>query len=244
MKIMTLNIWNGRLKDVTTNHLKALDLDFACMQEVAQIEGKTLGLAVSSDVIAKALGAEHQYFSPSIDTELGGKKLSFGNAIYSRFLFAQQYTEYTYGQYNENYDLDEDDYNMRAFQHVVVEVGGKKLNLINHHGYHVPEHKNGNEETNRQAQQIIDFIDGLEGPVIFCCDLNLSPESNAVQMLNKKLRNLSVEYKLATTRPVISPKSEVCDYIFVNDLVKVNDFTMDETIISDHYGLLLDFDLA
>ena len=36
----------------------------------------------------------------------------------------------------------------------------------------------------------------------------------------------------------------VDDYIFVNDKIKVNDFKVIKTDVSDHYPLILDFDIT
>lgn len=79
--------------------------------------------------------------------------------------------------------------------------------------------------------------------MVLCGDLNLSPDSESVKYLDTLLSNLSVRHSLRTTRSRLTDKDEVCDYIFVNEQVYVNDFFMDETIISDHNALILDFDL-
>lgn len=83
----------------------------------------------------------------------------------------------------------------------------------------------------------------LDGGVVLCGDLNLSPESESVKHLGTLLSNLSVDYSLKTTRSRLTYKNEVCDYIFVNEQIDAKDLSMDETIISDHNALILDFDL-
>lgn len=42
MKIMTLNVWSGRLERVLLKHLETLDIDFACMQEAVDYGGVLL----------------------------------------------------------------------------------------------------------------------------------------------------------------------------------------------------------
>lgn len=132
---------------------------------------------------------------------------------------------------------------MRAFQYALVEIDDRKLPIINHHGHRIDSHKLGNEETFRQIVQIMDYIKNLEGAVILCGDFNLSPESESIKHVNGSLRNLSVDYRLKTTRSKLTYKSEVCDYIFVNDRVRFKEFFMDETVISDHNAFALDFDI-
>lgn len=244
MKLLSLNVWQGRLERVLLKHLETLDMDFACMQEAIDLPGKSLGLVTSYQRVGKSLGLEQHFFSKLISTKLGSKSMTFGNVIYSHIPFAQTSTVFTRGEHSEKYDFDNDDYNIRAFQHALVDVNGKKLNILNHHGHHINEHKLGDEETERQVSEILDYVKELEGAVILCGDFNLSPESQSIKSIEASLHNLSVANSLQTTRSTLTYKKEVCDYIFVNDAVRVNGFKMDSTIISDHNALILDFDLA
>jgi endonuclease/exonuclease/phosphatase family metal-dependent hydrolase len=243
MKLINLNVWQGRLERVLLKHLETLNPDFACLQEAVDHNNFSLGLVSSYQKIGKSLGLDQQFFSSLLSTKLGNNKLAFGNVIYSRIPFSQTSTVFTRGEHIDDFDFDADDYNIRAFQHVLVEVEGKKLNILNHHGHHIDSHKLGDEETLRQVNQIADYIKGLDGAVILCGDFNLAPESESIKRLEAILRNLSVEYSLKTTRSRLTYKNEVCDYIFVNENVDVKDFSMDETIISDHNALILDFDI-
>ncbi len=243
MKLMSLNVWQGRLERVLLKHLENQTFDFVCMQEGVDYSGKSLGLVSSYQTIGKSLNLDNQFFSKLISTKLGGKDMVFGNVTYSNVPFSQTSTIFTRGEHKEDYDFDNDDYNVRAFQHVLIELDNKKLNILNHHGHHIDSHKLGDEETRRQVTQIADYIKELEGAVILCGDFNLSPESESIRLLDKSLRNLAVENSLSTTRSKLTYKKEVCDYIFVNEMVKINDFSMDDTIISDHNALIIDFEL-
>lgn len=237
-------MWQGRLERVLLKHLEKSGVDFACMQEAVEYDGQSLGLISSYHKIGDSLGLEEQFFSKLISSKLGNKDLAFGNVIYSSIPFTQTSAIFTRGEHKNDFNFDEDDYNIRAFQHVQVVINGKKLNLLNHHGHHIDSHKLGDDETMRQVTQIIEYIKNLEGSVILCGDFNLSPESESIKAINEKLVNLSVEHKLKTTRSKLTDKNEVCDYIFVSHGIKVNDFFMDDTIISDHNALILDFDLS
>lgn len=243
MKLLSLNVWQGRLERVLLRHLETLDVDFACMQEAVDIPGQSLGLVSSYQTVGNSLRLDQQFFSKLISTNLGSKSINFGNVIYSNVSFSSTSSVFTYGEYSEDHDFDTDDYNIRAFQHVLVDVKGKKLNIINHHGHHIDAHKLGDEETERQVSEILEYIRKLNGAVVLCGDFNLSPESRSIKLIDAKLHNLSVEYSLKTTRSNLTHKKEVCDYIFVNDQVKVNSFEMDNNVISDHNALLLDFDI-
>jgi endonuclease/exonuclease/phosphatase family metal-dependent hydrolase len=243
MKLLTLNVWQGRLERVLLKHLETLDVDIACMQEAVDYGNKYNGLISSYQKVGKSLGLENQFFSPLTTMKLGDRDVVHGNVTYSNVPFSETTTVFTKGSFTENFDFDTEDYNIRAFQHSFIEVDGKKLNVINHHGHHIDAHKLGDEETLRQIQQIVDYIAKLKGAVIVCGDFNLSPESESIQLLDTKLKNLPVKYSLKTTRSQLTHKDEVCDYIFVSDNIVVNAFAMDETIISDHNALVLDFDI-
>lgn len=240
---MTLNVWQGRLERVLLKHLETLDVDFACMQEAVEYAGQSGGLVTSYQKIGQSLTLKEQFFSPLTAMKLGNHDITFGNVTYSSVPFLQTDTVFTRGEYKKDFDFDADDYNVRAFQHAELKVGNKPLHLLNHHGHHIDAHKLGDEETLRQVQEIKRYIQQLEGAVILCGDFNLAPESESIKTLETTLRNLSVEFALQTTRSKLTYKKEVCDYIFVNEHVVVKDFSMDDTIISDHNALLLDFDL-
>ena len=61
------------------------------------------------------------------------------------------------------------------------------------------------------------------------------------------MSNLIDEYNIKTTRPTFNDGLDkgdlVCDYIFVNNKIKVNDFKVLDNNVSDHLPLLLDFDI-
>ena len=134
MKIMSLNMWSGRLERVLQKHLEDSGLDFACMQEAVDYDGKSLGLISSYQKVGQILGLQEQFFSKLISTKLGDKELAFGNVVYSNVPFVQTSTVFTRGEYKNDFNFDEDDYNIRAFQHVQIVINGKKLNLLNHLG--------------------------------------------------------------------------------------------------------------
>ena len=243
MKIMTLNVWQGRLERVLLKHLETLGVDLACMQEAVQYDGRSGGLVSSYQTVQKSLKADHAFFSPLNSLALGSRELVNGNVIYSKFPFAKTETTFTRGEFKADFDFDADDYNIRAFQHCVVPVKGKQLHVLNHHGHHIDAHKNGDDETERQVKIVLDYISQLDGPVIMCGDFNLAPESQSIQLISRQLRNLPVENGLKTTRSKLTYKNEVCDYIFVSDDIQVNDFHMIDETISDHNALVLDFDV-
>src|SRR5690606_16544092 len=120
--------------------------------------------------------------------------------------------------------LDTEDYNIRNLQHATFRVEGTSLHVLNHHGHHIRQHKNGDAETVRQCGMIHDYIEKLDGRVVLTGDFNLAPDSESMKQLNITLTNHCIETGLLTTRTPLTHKAEVCDYIFTNDQVSVQDF--------------------
>lgn len=242
MKLLQLNMWAGRLEPQISALVKQEAPDILCLQEAMNIHGRTAGFFVSLEQLQELSGHEYLFSSPVLSFNFMRRTASYGNAVLSRYPLDQQETVFTNLQHVDNYDED-GDYNIRNLQHAVADINGTTVHLLNHHGHHVAGHKNGNADTLRQCQMIADYIDKLEGPIILAGDFNLAPHSESLELLNSRLKNLSIEYKLLTTRTNLTHKTEVCDYIFVSDGVTVNDFHALDEIVSDHKALLLDFEI-
>ncbi len=242
MKLLQANIWGGRLSNQLSDFMRQQAADFVCFQEVVSTKGDGF-IFETLEHIAASGSYQHVFFSPVFTINLMQKKAGFGNAILSKYPIAEQQTVFTRLEYIEDFDFDEHDYNIRNFQHTVIDVNNKKLHLLNHHGHHIRQHKNGDDETMRQSKIIANYAASLEGPVILTGDFNLSPHSKSLEEINKVLTNLSVEYDLETTRTQLTDKTEVCDYVFVSDDVRVKAFEASDTLISDHKALILEFEI-
>lgn len=244
MKLLQLNAWSIRLGNRVVDMIDQESPDVIAFQEVFDSNSE-LGIFPTLTEFAGKIKFHHHFFSPVYNFNFMSGLAEFGNAIVSNLTLSDNQTVFTNLEYKNNFSFDEDDYNIRNFQHVIAaDQNGKKFHLINHHGYHVPGHKKGNDFTLRACQQISDYASGLDGPIIIVGDFNLEPDSESLAVFDDGFRNLSVEYGLETTRNELTKKSEVCDYIFVNNSVIVQDFYMPQIVASDHQGLVLDFELA
>jgi len=244
VKLVQANIWGARLGYQVKNFLAKEAPDFACLQEIVDIKGGEAIMFLSLQEIIEDSVLKHSYMSPNFSFSLMRRRARFGNAILSRQPFTKKKTLFTRLRYLANSDFYKDkDYNVRSLQHIVTNVNGKSLHVLNHHGHHIQEHKNGDTETMRQCRLIADYIGRLSGPVILTGDFNLAPHSKSLEVLNSMLTNLSIEYGLRTTRTPLTHKKEVCDYIFVNSLIKVQNFYASDELISDHRALILEFDV-
>lgn len=84
-------------------------------------------------------------------------------------------------------------------------------------------------------------------PCIVLGDFNLLLNTKGIQLISDKMNDLIDKYSIKTTRPIFDDRLDkenlVCDYIFVNNKVKVNDFKVLNNNSSDHLPLLLDFEI-
>ncbi len=244
MKIIQLNIWQGKLGLQLIDFLKAEKPDFVCMQEVNDLKGRAgYKFFATLDELKREGGFEHSFLSATYSSRYMERTLQYGNAILSRLPIDTFETIFTRGKFVKNFDITKDDGNIRNLQHVTIQAGGKTLHILNHHGFRIPETKAGNEDTVMAMKIIADKIGGLNGPIILCGDFNLAPDSESIGVISAKLRNLSVENGLKRTYTELSIVNAVCDYIFINDRVKVERFEMSEALVSDHKALVLEFEV-
>jgi len=174
-----------------------------------------------------------------------GGKAEQGSLIVSNYKIKEHYNEFYYNDYRYEYDATcfrEKDW-CRSIQNVILEIEGKELQIINVHGIWSKD-KLGDDRTIKQSKFILSKIrENL--PVIIVGDFNLLPNSESINLLNNRLTNLINKYNIKSTRPIFDDGLDkgniVCDYIFVNDKVKVNDFKVLNVNLSDHLPLLLDF---
>jgi endonuclease/exonuclease/phosphatase family metal-dependent hydrolase len=244
MKIIQANIWYGKFGQEIVDFLSSEAPDFVCMQEVNDLKGKAAGnFFATLDEIKDKASFAHAFMSPMYSYRYMEREMPYGNAILSRLPFTHTDTIFTRGAFMAGFDAMKNDSNIRNLQHATIDINGTALHILNHHGHHIHGSKAGDEETVRQMRIIAELVGSLDGPVILCGDFNLAPDSESIGIINGKLANLSIANGLKRTYTRFSQVQEVCDYIFVNDQVKVRRFEMPETIISDHKPLILEFDL-
>lgn len=244
MKLLQLNAWSIRLSARFKEIIQTESPDVVTLQEVYESTADT-GVFPSLSEVCDEIRFHHKYFSPVYGGSLMGQPVQYGIATISNLELSGGYTEFTNLAYKDDFVFETDDYNIRNFQHVVVhDQNGRPIHVINHHGYHVPGHKNGNDFTLKACRQIAEYAKQLDGPIIITGDFNLLPDSESLSVFSPDFRNLTREYDLQTTRTDLTHKAEPCDYIFVNDKIVVKDFYASNVVASDHQGLVLDFEVT
>ena len=176
-----------------------------------------------------------------------GGKAEQGSLIISKYSIKEHYNQFYYNDYKYNYDathFKEKDW-CRSIQNTILEIKGKEIQIINVHGIWNKD-KLGDDRTINQSKFILEKI-RKDIPVIVVGDFNLLPNTESIKILNNELVNLIDKYNIESTRPNFDDGLDkgniVCDYVFVNDKVKVNDFKVIESNVSDHLPLILDFDI-
>lgn len=242
MKLLQLNMWGGRLEPQILKLMTAEIPDILCLQEAIELKGGKSAMFVTIEEIQKAINAEYVFMSPVFSLNYMNRKADFGNCIISKYPIENTETIFTGKQYIADFDFLNHDPNMRNLQHAELVLPDKsKLHILNHHGHHIHQHKNGDKETMRQCGIIANEIKKLNGRLILSGDFNLAPRSESLQQINTLLDNLSIRFKLKTTRTQLTHKTEVCDYIFVSNEIKVNSFRALNDIVSDHKALVMEF---
>lgn len=243
MKLIQLNVWGGRLDNTLLDFLAKEKPEIFCGQELINYSfGDSIAFA-PAELMQKKMKLKNYAFAPLASFKYMEDVATFGNGIMTNNDILSSKIEFTNLGYVDNFNFEKHSYNMRNFIHATLSVNGQKLHILTHHGFHVPHTKEGNSETDCQIKQISQYISALKGPIIFTGDLNLSPKSKSLEPINSILKNLSIDYELKTTRNILTNKSEVCDYIFISNDIKIKNFKASKEIVSDHQALILEFEL-
>jgi endonuclease/exonuclease/phosphatase family metal-dependent hydrolase len=250
MKVLQLNIWMGKLKRSILDLIEAEQPDILCLQEVFASDEKIVltqtGMFSILDAIQETTGYQYCFFSPTFSQEVGGVKVDFGNAILSNRPLTDQKTVFINQQYEPNLDVTKLEPNIRNLQLASLDIGGKRVTIGNHHGYWVGGDIGdvGDTNTVEALQKVAQELQTVDGPLIFCGDLNVRPESPAMRAFDGFLEDLVATNGIDTTLTELGFPSPIpCDHILVSDDVQVLNFTVSDRLASDHKALLLEFDI-
>lgn len=178
-----------------------------------------------------------------------GGNVEQGNLIFSKHVIKKSENLFFHKDYMKINDWTkwEIDDHPRAIINSEISIKDKLLQIINVHGIWTKD-KKGDKRTIKQCRFIVESALKKNIPTIITGDFNLFPETESIQIINKHFTNLIDKFKIKTTRPDfkdnIDVGNNVVDYIFVNSKIKVNDFKIINTDISDHFPLYLDFEIS
>lgn len=258
MKLLNINT---SVKLDNTNEIIELisnKYDIVTLQEVMRkIDDNVFDRYNKSNIIKANTNYQYNFFGPLwiadhheknniISKDFGGFTEQ-GNEILSNYPIIKSENIFYYKNYsnftNTSHFRQED--HPRAFENVILSINDKQLQIINVHGIWTKD-KIGDKRTIEQSEIILSHIRN-DIPCIITGDFNLLPNTRSIKKLNEKMNNLVEKYNIQSTRPTFDDGLDkgdlVCDYIFVNDKVKVNDFRVLNINVSDHLPLILDFEI-
>lgn len=265
MKLISLNVAAFEKNNIKlSNFFKEQNADFLLLQEVVKsIEDSTDPDLIKKEIIDQASPQlNNSFFAPNwvlskfekgsfhrsdyFLFEFGGK-IEFGNYLKTKYQIVKGQNVFVQNSFTYVTDWSnwpEEDY--RGVQVTDLDIEGKKLRLLNYHGIWSKD-KMGTEKTIEACKKIKQLALEVEYPAIIAGDFNLFPDTPSISLFKPELTSLVDQYNIKTTRPASNELSDkqrnVVDYIFVTKDIKVNDFRVLGSDVSDHLPLILDFDL-
>lgn len=241
MKLISLNIWGGHIEEPLLNFIRSYsDIDIFCLQEVyhkaperISLEDRYVNLNVFSEI--QGLLPHHRgYFRPVV------------NNIYGIGMFIKEDIEVIKeGEINIHHNpsyIGRGPSHSRILQWAECRYHYQSYSIINVHGLWNGQGKADCPERIAQSTKIKKFMDKLEQPKILCGDLNLKPDTDSLQILEKGMTNLIKAHNITSTRTSYYPKPErFADYILISPEIKMQKFAVLNEEVSDHAPLFLDF---
>ncbi len=264
MKLISLNVAlfeknNNKLESFIGNE----NADILCLQEVTKkIDSNASDELISINPIDAASNKlNNSFFAPIwalkqfekcdfhgkeiFQFDLGGIA-EIGQYLKSRYpitkgqnIFVQNHFSYITDWSN----WPSEDY--RAVQVTDLKLPNSDLRVLNYHGIWSKD-KKGTELTLQACEIINSLANEVNYPSIICGDFNLFPDTESMAVFTNH-KNLLNEFDIKTTRPDSNELSDqtrnVVDYILVTKDIKVNNFTVLDSDVSDHLPLILDFEV-
>lgn len=254
LKLLSLNIWGGRRFSELIGFLKekSSEIDIFCFQEVLDTSTDTKTTheqrANIYDELIAALPNFWSFFAPAQKGwDYEGKvdfPIELGLAIFVRkeIKIKSNGGIFVYKRRDEHKLEDKwKDSFPRNLQYINFEREGKELWVGNFHGLWWPDTSDTKDRI-KQSEQINKFFAGKNGEKILAGDLNLTPESKSLKILEKDMRNLIKDFVIKSTRSSLFDKAdEIVDYVLVTKGIKVKSFEAPLVAVSDHLPLILEF---
>ena len=225
MKIVFLNVWHGRrtteLRDFLLSNADSTDV--FCFQEAY-----------------KEFQVNIEKILPNFKPFMAAKELNpydnFSQAIYLK----NNIEVLLEGQ------IFQDDPTCGLANFVEVQRHDQHINICNFHGFSRPADKLDTEARQKQSAGLIRAFEHSTIPVVIGGDFNLLPQTRSILIFEAHgYKNLVSDYKIITTRDHLAwdshpdNKQLFSDYVFTNNRVKVTDFSVPSSTISDHLPLIL-----
>jgi endonuclease/exonuclease/phosphatase family metal-dependent hydrolase len=244
MKIVSLNIWGGKLKKELFDFFKKYneEVDIFCLQEVfdgGESERKAYSeenMKIFSDI--KSLLPNHYgYFRAS-----EGKEEGIAMLVKKDIEVKEEGEIFVYRWKNA---MENDDSRTlgRNLQYISFIQQGVDYLISHVHGLWNGVDKLDSRDRIEQSEKIVDFINKRnEKNKILMGDFNLLPDTESVSIIEKNYKNLIKDFNITSTRSSYYTKPEkFADYCFVSPELEVKSFEVLDDVASDHLALKLEF---
>lgn len=254
MKLISLNVWGGKIYDPLINFIKNYSdkADIFCLQDVLfgheavftekdggriNIYEEIKNILLDFNSVKHRTDNESHFHSEALDPSIG-----CGQTIFIRKPLEFKET----GGFKTGDSNLWNGGNMVSGKHQWAKFRSNDIEyvIMNVHGmWQAESSKMDTPERITQSKNINEFFSPMDSKKILCGDLNLIPSGKAMEILGHNMFNLIKKYDIKSTRSSHYAKSEkFADYILVSPDVKVKDFKVLDDEVSDHLPLYLDFE--
>lgn len=259
MKLISLNIWGGKMFDPLMEFVRhqSTDTDFFCFQEVFdtptdRIEAREGARANMFTELVRILPDFMGYFhSAQNHYEYGhgvhgpsNFDISYGLASFARKGINPLSVEEFFVHKERNGVMCNGARNVpRNIQCIRWKHAGRPHSIINFHGvWHPTIKKIDYPERIEQSRKLRSIMDLLDGEIILCGDFNLNPDTESMTLLEHGMRNLIKEYDITSTRSELYKKElRFADYMLVTPGVEITNFSVPDITVSDHLPMIVEF---
>lgn len=249
IKILHWNIWYQEKAENIIKVVKQINPDILCFQEVT-IGSKFNNKKDVAKFIAKELGYNynfseaHKYEFPITPK---GESNYGGNAIFSRFPIVK----------NSNFsiinpqDLSDLPYERRTCAVSEIKINtNKQIKVATSHASYNNKFIE-NREKIIEIQKLVNFFKQNNKDLIFSADLNITPNSRSVKLIEKVLKHCGPSYE----EPTWTTKAFDfmgfkeyklnwrVDYVFATEDIKVISSNIVKTEYSDHLPIILEIEI-
>lgn len=254
MKLITLNIWGGKVFAPLIDFIKlqANSTDIFCFQEMFHTPtDRTVSSEMRVNIyseIKNILPDFEAFFCPAQDgVDFGGPvdfELSYGLSMFIKKSITVDEHGDTFVFRNKNSRINDSTSVGRNVEYLSFKKDDEKFIVFNFHGLWNGGGKTDSEDRLEQSQKVKTFMDKFTNTKkILCGDFNLAPNTESLALLENNMKNLVKEFNITSTRSSLYPKPEkFADYILVSLDIHVHHFEVLQDEVSDHLPLLLEFD--
>ena len=235
MKILTWNIWYKEDPKNVFELLKNTEWDVCCLQEV--MKGFHSEVDDVAEYLKESLSVEGHFATAQRRSETDSSQ---GNLILSRLPITDTFSYFIQDQSEDPEPSFSDE------GRVVTGVEfDNSLKVLTTHMSYTPSFAE-TDKKNAESERLVEYLNGIEQPFVFCGDLNAVPTSNLIQNLSQSYKNLSPDFTEPTwtTKPFSHEGFEVdtlsyrLDYVFGSKDVELIDSKITQTDYSDHLPIL------